>query len=216
MALYLKETLKEKPDYPRQALQIGKRLYDLLMPDRGIFTLSLYMLLNGLGYGVGYSLFRAMLFKHYGFTTVQLGLMSTAHSLIMSIALIPLGRVSDRFGRKIMLIISSVFSIITVLGFLFSNKFELFVLFQITFGLDIAFFQASWMPLISELVSSKNLSKAIGKLDSYYTMIGFIAPSIGGVLYSSYGFSTPLIVHFILMIACLALVLTIKEPKQRF
>jgi hypothetical protein len=50
---------------------------------------------------------------------------------------------------------------------------------------------------VSETVHQENLSTVIGKLDSYSRLASIPAPWLGGVLYSTYGFSAPLLVHLL-------------------
>ncbi|MCW3979509.1 MAG: MFS transporter, partial [Candidatus Bathyarchaeota archaeon] len=76
-ALYIKET-REPPVEPLPAGSLVDGLRDLFMPEPGMGRLYLLFLVAGFSYGTGYSLLYGTLVDSYGFTALQLGLLSTA------------------------------------------------------------------------------------------------------------------------------------------
>lgn len=212
MTLFIEETREEQTSQVEVVGGPVARLVGFLRPERGIGSLYLIMVVMGVGYSTGYSLLYGILSDRYGFTPFQLGLLSTAFTLSWGVSSIPLGRLSDRFGRRPLLMASWVMSIITVLGFICSRSFEMFLLFEVTSALDPALWIPAWMALIAEKVPSKGLSTVMGKLDSYARLAGIPAPWIGGLLYSSLGFAAPLTVHLLCLMVSGALVFSLKEP----
>ena len=67
------------------------------------------------------------------------------------------------------------------------------------------------MPLVSERAPPESLSTMIGKLGSYGRLAGIPAPWLGGQLYTRYGFSAPLLVHIIGIVAYGVLLFTMRE-----
>ena len=90
----------------------------------------LMMVVMGIGYGVGYSLFYGALTDTYRFTTLELGLMSTASSLAWALGSIPSGKLSERFGARAGVMISTASALTTVVGFILFRSFPAFLHLQ--------------------------------------------------------------------------------------
>jgi len=211
LAFYMKETREARAGNERDAGGLAERLKDLFAPEPGIGRLYLILLVMGLGYGTGYSLFYGTLVDNYGFTDFQLGLLSTAFNLSWGISSIPLGKLSDRFGRKPMLIASWSMAVTTVAGFLAFRSFPAFLLFQVVWALDPAFWIPAWMALLAERIPPERLSTVMGKIDAYSKISGIPTPWLGGLIYTAYGFSAPLAVHLGLLMVSGVLIFTLKE-----
>jgi MFS family permease len=209
-ALYIKET-REPPVEPLPAGSLVDGLRDLFMPEPGIRRLYLLFLVAGFSYGTGYSLLFGTLVDSYGFTALQLGLLSTAFNLSWGLLSIPVGKISDRFSRKTMLMASWTAALITVVGFLVFRSFEAFLILEMISALDPVLWIPAWMALLAEKLPSERLSTAMGKLDAYAKLTGIPSPWLGGLLYSAYGFKAPLTVHLGGMLIFGLLIYTYRE-----
>ena len=147
------------------------------MPEPGIGRLYLMLIVAGFGYGTGYSLLYGILVDSYGLTELQLGLLSTAFNLTWGLSSIPVGKISDRFSRKTMLMASWATGVITVTGFLVFRSFEAFLLLQVVSALDPVLWIPAWMALLSERIPSERLSTVMGKIDAYSKLAGIPRPS---------------------------------------
>lgn len=210
MALFLDETRGSVRIEKKSMGGTFSKLRGYLTPEKGLLRLYVIAIVLGIGYSTTYSVFFGMLVDAYGLTEFQLGIMRTAFNLVAAVMLIPLGRLSDRFGRKPLLLVGWMTGLITVLGFLTSRRFELFVLFYATSALDWSFWRSAWMPLLSEKAPDESLSTVMGKLDSYGRLAGILTPWLGGLLYSTYGFGAPLMVHLACLFIYGFLLLTMK------
>jgi MFS family permease len=212
--LYLKET--------RAGIRIEKKaessslskIFRYLAPEKELLRFYVIVIVLGIGYATTFSVFFGMLVDAHGITVLQLGMMRTIYNVVAALVLIPLGRLSDRFGRKPMLMVGWLTGMITVLGFLVSRRFELFILFFAVNAIDSSIWGSAWVPLLSETVHQEKLSTVMGKLDSYSRLAGILAPWFGGVLYSTYGFSAPLLVHLVALFIYGFLLVTFKERVQ--
>ena len=211
IALFIRE--KHRGDRPktRPAVGVVNRIREHLMPERDFLRLYAIMIVVGFAYSTGYSVFYGMLVDSFGFSELQLGLLSTTFNLVAGITAIPLGRLSDRFGRKPMLQAGWVMGMTSIMGFIFSRRFEFFLLFYAIGALDMNFYMSAWMPLVSERAPPERLSTMIGKLDSYARLAGIPAPWLGGQLYMLYGFRAPLLVHILGIAVYGVLVFTMRE-----
>lgn len=97
------------------------------------------------------------------------------------------GFLSDKKGRKCILLVALVFQLITLIWFLFSNKFWMFFLFAAFFGLSFG----GWGGIIGAFPADFFGSKATG------TILGFIlifagtgaaiGPYVGGYIFDNTG-----------------------------
>ena len=211
MFAYLKETREPVEVDGETSGGIWEGIKGLLMPEAGVGRLYAILLVMGFGYSTGFSLFYGTLVDNYGFTELQLGILSTAFNLTWGLSSIPIGRMSDRFGRKPMLMASWAMAIISIVGFIFSSRFEMFLLFEVASGLDPSFWVPAWMALVSEKVPSNRRSTVMGKIDAAARLSGIPAPWLGGLLYSVYGFGAPLSVHLGCLMLSGFLIFTMKE-----
>ena len=210
LTAFLKET-REPPAAAQPPGSLVDGLRDLFMPEPGIGRLYLMLIVAGFGYGTGYSLLYGTLVDSYGFTELQLGLLSTAFNLTWGLSSIPVGKISDRFSRKTMLMASWTAGVITVLGFLAFRSFEAFLLVEVISALDPVLWIPAWMALLSERIPSERLSTVMGKIDACSKLAGIPTPWLGGLLYSANGFTAPLTVHLGCMAIFGFLIFTLKE-----
>ncbi|MCW3991651.1 MAG: MFS transporter [Candidatus Bathyarchaeota archaeon] len=211
VALFIEETREERSSGAEPERSLAARVIGNLKPEPGVGPLYLIMVVMGVGYSTGFSLLYGTLVDSYGFTPFQLGLLSTAFNLTWGISSIPLGKLSDRFGRWPLLMASWTMAVITVLGFLASRSFVMFLIFEVTSALDPALWIPAWMALLAEKAPSRGLSTVMGKLDFYSRLAGIPAPWVGGLLYSSLGFAAPLAVHLICLMVSGALIFSLRE-----
>jgi MFS family permease len=208
--LYVKET--HKPETAkRDAAPVGARIRDALLPEGENVVLYLIMLNMGFGYAVAYSLFYGALTDFQGFTPLELGFMSTSFNLVWALGSIPFGKLSDRVGRKRMLMGSVAMAYATVAGFLLFRSVWAFVLFNGVSALDICFWMPSWMSLVTEMVPQERRSSVLGKLDAYGRAGAVPAPWLAGLLLERYGFRAPLYVQLATLSIGMFLVLRIRD-----
>jgi MFS family permease len=210
MMVYLRETFKP-PEGRSEKRGFLEDVKGFLVPERGIGRLYAILLVMGFGYGTGFSLFYGTLVDSYGFTELQLGFISTAFYLSWGLSSIPIGKLTDRVGKKPMLMASWVMAMTSLLGFIMFRSFPAFLLFEIVSGLDPSFWVPAWMALISEKVPSERLSAALGKIDAASRLAMIPAPWLGGLLYEAWGFGAPLAVHLGCLLISGTLLFTMKE-----
>jgi MFS family permease len=192
MLLFIKETHHPEKTNSREA---GFRIIANLNPERELMPIYLMMIMSGIGYGVGYSIFYGALTDTYRFTTLELGLMSTMTSFAWALGSIPSGKLSERFGTRTMLLGSTVAALISVLGYILFRSFAAFLIFSALNGLDPCFWMPNWTATIAERAPVKVRASIFGKLDAYTRFASIPAPFIAGLIYAGYGFTAPLLVH---------------------
>ncbi len=206
---YLKETLELNENKEKKNLL--DTLRHSLAPESELIRLYIALIAMGFSYGVAYSLLYGALTETFGFTTVQLGLMSTSFNLVWAVDSVPLGKLVDRIGRKKGLIMSMAMALVTPIGFLFSTRVEHFIFFYGFSALDIGFWMPSYTSYITETVDSSKRSTVFGKMDAYGKLASLPAPWIAGMLYENVGFYAPMYVQIVVCLGITLLVMGLKE-----
>jgi DHA1 family tetracycline resistance protein-like MFS transporter len=127
--------------------------------------------------------------EHYGASPQTVGLLVTIYALCQLLSGPILGRLSDRTGRKPMLLVSQLG---TCLGFiLLARSHALWMIFLSRFIDGIT---AGNLPIaqayISDVTEPQNRAKAFGVIGIAFGVSFFLGPAISGYL-SQYGFATP-------------------------
>lgn len=191
---------------------LSEMMRDALLPETSNINLYAVMLIQGFGYAVAYSLFYGALTDYRGFTTLELGFMSTSFNLVWALGSIPLGKLSDRLGRKRMLIGSIVMAYVTVLGFIIFRSPAAYIIFNGVSAVDICFWMPSWTSLLTEIVPKETRSSVMGKLDAYGRIGAVPAPWLAGVLLERFGFTAPLFIQAATLSFGGLLILRIRDP----
>ena len=135
------------------------------------------------------------------------------YSLATSAMLMPMGRLSDMFGRKLVYLLGFVmFSVMALVGGL-SRSLGFLIAVKIVQGLGSAGIQANSMALITEVFPDRERGKAMGM---YMAIIGTGAvsgPMAGGILISYLGWRS--IFFAVLSVAILSMICTALVLKGR-
>jgi MFS family permease len=187
----------------------------LVVPPRSLRGYYWTMAVDSFVWGLGYTLLFGMLTKTYGFTTFQLGVMSSLMALVWTICQWPIGKLIDRFGSKPVMVLSQVFSMPIVLGFMLASSFPAFAGIYASVGV----MAATWIPaqraILANSISERGLGEALGRLAAFQGLIGFPAPFIGGLLYDAFGFQVPLLANLLgILVTTVMLVVLVKEPSE--
>lgn len=192
---------------------ISQQIRDMLVPERNYLTLYISMFLQGFSYAVAYSLFYGTLTDTYGFTTFQLGLMSTSFNLVWAVDSIPLGKLVDRIGQVNGMLLSLTMAFVSVMGFILFKRIELFIIFNGVSAIDLGFWMPSYMSYVTGSVPQERRSTVMGKLDAYGRLGSIPAPWLGGLLYDNYGFNAPLYVQAV-SVVIIALIINGLRGKE--
>jgi len=96
-----------------------------------------------------------------------------------------MGRVSDKIGRRIPVILGSLVSALPLLGLPFSNQFLALLALSIIYGVGFATVTSSTPALVSELVSVSLTGTAMGFLGMAMDVGQTIGPLVTGMLIAS-------------------------------
>ncbi len=211
---YLRETLAAiEGRIDRRAF--GAAMVKMAVPPRALRGLYLAMSVDSFVWGLGYALLFGMLSDTYGFTTFQLGVMSSLLSVTWALSQLPIGKLIDRYGCKPLIVFSEAASVPIVIGWLFSSSFVAFAVLHAFFGV----IAATWVPaqnaLLANSVPEQGRAAALGRMAAFRGLVGFPAPFLGGLLYDAFGFQGPIVANLAgVAIATVLLVVAVREPPR--
>lgn len=149
-------------------------------PLSALFTLAFIMLINALAYGVIIPLLYPYA-QRFGIGPLGLSMLFATFSLAQFISTPILGRLSDRYGRKPLLVISMLgtslalgtFALATNIWMLFASR----LVDGITGG-NISIAQA----MLADLTEGKDRARAFGLLGASFGVGFLLGPTLGGLL----------------------------------
>jgi DHA1 family multidrug resistance protein-like MFS transporter len=213
IARYLRETLRPADGGVAWG-ELKGALVKMVVPPAGLRGLYLALAVDSFTWGLGYALLFGMLSESYGFTTFQLGIMSSMLSVSWALSQLPIGKLIDRYGSKPLMVTSELLSVPIVIGWLFSTTFAAFAFIHACFGV----IAATWVPaqnaILANSVSEYQRGEAMGRMAAFRGLVGFPAPLLGGMLYDHFGFQAPLLANLAgVILSTILLVIAVKEPR---
>jgi MFS family permease len=130
----------------------------------------------------------------HGATPTGVGLIIGAHMLAAAIGSIPLGRASDIWGRRPLMLAAMGLSVITSLLLpLFDSEYALMAIYGLA-GLAVAAFTPSALSLVGDAAPAGRVGHAYAWYSTaHYGAIG-IGPFLGGILAERWGYRTAFVV----------------------
>ncbi len=165
---------------------------------------------------IGFSMMIPMLpyfITHFGASPIVVGILLSIFSLCQLIAGPVWGHLSDRFGRKIILIISQIGATIGWAMLAFAPSIGWVFVARIIEGVsggNIGITQA----YVADLVEPKERSKAFGYIGATFGAGMVFGPVGGGLLYAKFGFAMPFLVAAALQFLTLGLTIFLL-PESR-
>ena len=157
----------------------NKRLYLVCL------TVFPFMICTGIIYSI-LSIYMASL----GLTKSEIGTLFTAGAVGAAVSSPFWGSLSDRFGRKKIMVFSMAAFAIVFLGYAFSRNYIHLVLVQVLEGLAWAAMGSTAVALVADVVPEENRGKAMGIYNMTWNTGWIIGPTMGGLISDHFGFMT--------------------------
>lgn len=187
----------------------------LIVPPQGLRGFYATMAVDSFSWGLTLSILFGMLTQTFGFTTFQLGLMSSLMALTWTLSQWPVGRLIDRFGSKPLMLVSMASGVPIILGFVFASSFPAFAAIYAAVGVMAATWMPAQMAILANSTSEQQVGEAMGRLAAFQGLFGFPAPFIAGLLYERYGYQAPLLAGLVcVLITLVLLAVLVKEPGR--
>ncbi|MEP7147150.1 MAG: MFS transporter [bacterium] len=186
-----------------------------------LIIIFLTIFIDLLGFGIIIPLLPSFSVNELHISESMIGLIAGIFSLMQFLFTPVWGSLSDRYGRKPILVMSLVGSVISylLLALVFSGLILSTVLLLVArafagvFAANISAAQA----VISDITSREERTKGIGMISAAFSLGFVFGPAIGGVLSQQYGYGFPVYVSAgLALIAALLCLFIFKEtlPKE--
>jgi len=143
---------------------------------------------------------------NWGYTMIALFICMIALSF-------PVGRLIDRVGRKIPLLISNLLMIPAVLLFVFGNYLTVFITMPLV-GFSMLLGFSAYQTMFADLVPQAQRGKVTGSVNFFSCIFMALGGAMGGLLYDTVSPMLPFLLMAVLAIPSAALVLFyVHEPK---
>ncbi len=164
-------------------------LYTLVTQNKKtLLVLTAIMLVNALSYGTIIPLLYPYA-SRFGLSPFGLSVLFTSYSLFQFLATPVIGRLSDRYGRRPLLLISIFGTSLSLALFAAANSLPLLFLARILDGVtggNMSVAQA----VVADTTTGKERAKSFGMLGASFGFGFLIGPALGGFL-SSYSMAMP-------------------------
>jgi DHA1 family tetracycline resistance protein-like MFS transporter len=127
--------------------------------------------------------------KHFGANALLVGLLSTSFSLMQLLFAPVWGRLSDRVGRRPVILVGLLGSSISYLTFGLAPSLPILFLSRILAGIAGANISTA-QAYIADSTQPENRAKGMGLIGAAYGLGFTVGPAIGGIL-SQYGYAIP-------------------------
>ncbi|MCH4008714.1 MFS transporter [Companilactobacillus sp.] len=128
--------------------------------------------------------------NEFHYTTSDMGVMTSLFALAQFIASPIVGRISDRIGRKPIIVAGLLTYAVSEVIFALATSLPLFNLSRLIGGLSAAMVVPTSMALASDLTTLKERAKVIGWLSAAFSGGLILGPGIGGML-ANISYKTP-------------------------
>lgn len=164
------------------------RFSDYLVLDENLRVLSFINAAMSFASSLYGSLLGLYITGTLGVSILIFGLMNTARDLLSSLASFPSGVLSDVFGRKKMMLLAIVSSILTLL-LLFLFKDPIWLLIALVFqGLSTSLMGPSSSAYVIDVIPEEKRGKAYATLAFLQSLSSIVATSVAGIIAVLLGF----------------------------
>ena len=144
---------------------------------------------------LGYSLILPLLpyyAANFGASVAVIGLLGTVNALGQLVAAPTIGRLSDRYGRRPLLIVAIIGTVVAFLMLGFAKTLAMVFASRIVDGL-LGGNTALARAYITDVTDAKNRSRGLGMIGAAFGLGFIIGPAMGGFL-SQFGYNVPALV----------------------
>ncbi len=184
--------------------------------EKSIRVLLTTSVIRNLGVSLWVPLLGLYVTDSLGVSIIIFGLMTTIQQLVTSLTSFPSGFLSDIFGRKRMITLSLVFSLLALISLFFSNSVPLLFFVSLFQGLNMALVTPSKSAYVIDVIPNERRGVAFSTIALFESLSNIIAVFIAGAIAKVYGF------HFVFVIAIglqlislLGTILYLQEPLKR-
>lgn len=221
----LSETLvfEDKPGSSgRRRLGVKESLKSVFTMSRSVKAMVLVAFLGSFGTRMVMDFLSLYALKVLNFSNTQLGLVSTTGGIIALVLSMPGGMLSDRFGRKPMILVSRIVSPLSFLGVTQISTFTHYFAIQAVNGIGNALGGGgmyaggpAWNALLADLVPRDQLATTMGAIGTVSGLMAIPSPIIGGWMWDEYSPKMPFYFAVVFgLMSAVVFAVGVQEPRR--
>ncbi|MBU7044196.1 MAG: MFS transporter [Theionarchaea archaeon] len=195
---------------------LQKKIGDIFRVELLLLLFAIAMALVTFGESV-YTSFMSLFLRDFGIPVVQIGFFFTVFYAANALIAIPAGYISDRVGRKIIVVFLLILSGIVVSYPLVKTTGQLYLL-RIAHGAVFAFIFPVARAYVMDKTSETNRGQTMGTYVLFCSIASMIAPLTGGIIRDQIGNFNPLfyIAAAFPLISILLLLISVRDLGKGF
>ena len=174
-----------------------------------IFLLSSVFSLGSFSYS-----FLLIYAKEYGFRLSFVPVLYLIFTAVAAVFSIYFGRLSDKIGRKNVLIIAYIFWAIVCLSFIYLHFYWSIIVTFIIYGLHKAALDPVQKTIVAELAPVEYRASILGSFQMFIGLCALPASFIAGILWDTCGKLTPFYFSLGLTVVSMLILLLVKEKER--
>jgi len=153
--------------------------------------------------------------RSLGASYIQIGIIGTAYGLVYTICAVPLGRLSDKLGRKVIMLLGAALCTFAAASYSIATNVNQIMLIRAIEGLAWAAFWPSIEALTTDVSHVSAVGRTMGLSTASYGAGFALGSLLAGALTSFFGYRYTFLFYLASSILAAVLVLTtIHEPKM--
>ncbi len=149
--------------------------------------------------------------KEFGFKITFVPVLYLIFTATASVFSIPFGSLSDKMGRKFVLMLSLIFWALVCLGFIFVHSYTSILFTFVLYGLHKGALDPVQQTLVSELAPVKYRASSLGGFQMVIGLCAFPASLLAGIFWYKIGLAAPFYFSLALTILAAIMLLFVKE-----
>jgi MFS family permease len=206
----------------RRGIGVRDNLMSVFRMDRNVKVMVLVTFLSSVGTRMVFDFLSLYALKVLEFTNTQLGLVTTVGGFISIVLSMPAGMLSDRIGRKPMILLTRTISPLAYFGVTqvatYPQYFAVMFVNSIGNALGGGGMYAggpAWNALLSEIVPREQLATVMGTIGTISGLMAIPSPVVGGWLWDEYDPKMPFFVSLVFgLLSAAVFAIGVKESKK--
>jgi MFS family permease len=150
-----------------------------------------------------------------GFSASQTVLFYLLFTLVATLSTFHFGKLSDRWGRKKVMLLSFIFWAVTLCFFIFSSNQAVIILAFVFYGLHKAALDPVQRAFVAELAPKEYIASTLGSFQMIIGIVAFPASLVAGFLWDTLGSTAPFIFSLLLTSVAACMLLFVKTGQSR-